>query len=115
MANRAPFCVDWAPPARADAEAIVDYIAQARPGTAASILDRILQAAASLRAMPLRGRTVPELAEVGINDYRELIVRPWRVVYKIEGEKVRIVAVVDSRRDLAGLLLERVARLSSQE
>ena len=112
MASQTPFRVEWAPPARADVEAIIDYIVQDRPASAASILDRILRAAASLRTMPLRGRTVPELAEVGVCDYRELILRPWRVVYRVEGGTVYIVAVVDSRRDLADLLLERVVRLS---
>lgn len=45
---------------------------------------------------------------IGRYDYRELILRPWRVVYRIECEIVRIVAVVDSRRSLADILLDRV-------
>ena len=111
MANTAPFRVEWAPPARADAEAIVEYIARNNPSAAASVLRRIDRAAASVSIMPLRGRVVPELAAVAIRNYRELILPPWRIVYRIDGDIVRIVAVVDGRRSLADLLLERIMRL----
>jgi hypothetical protein len=42
--------------------------------------------------------------------YRELIERPWRVVYRFERNHVYVVAVLDARRNLASLLLERLAR-----
>lgn len=109
MANQASFDVQWAPPARADVEAIIDYISRERPATAASVLDAILRTAASLRMMPQRGRTVPELAEAGIQAYRKLVIPPWRI-YRIEGKTALFVAVLDGRRSLADILLGRAMR-----
>ena len=52
---------------------------------------------------------MPELRDAGVQ-YRELIERPWRVAYRIEPERIFIVAVLDARRDLQTLLLERLIR-----
>ena len=40
--------------------------------------------------------------------YRELIEPPWRIVYRIESESVLVLGVLDGRRDLKSLLLERL-------
>jgi len=58
----------------------------------------------------LRGRLVPELLHTGISQYRELISAPWRIVYRVERQQVLIMAVLDSRRDLQAVLLNRLAR-----
>jgi hypothetical protein len=57
-----------------------------------------------------RGRIVPELRAVGVLHYRELMERPWRIVYRIGASHVLVLAVLDSRRDLQSLLLERLIR-----
>lgn len=108
--KRAGFRVTWAETARADLQAIIDYIADARPQTALSVLGKLEHAAASLASMPERGRIVPELATVGVYGYRELIVSPWRIIYRVSKSTVYVLAVVDSRRDLADLLMERFIR-----
>jgi len=55
----------------------------------------------------LQGRIVPELQYYSILTYRELINPPWRIMYKIEGNKVWVLAVFDGRRNLEDLLLDR--------
>ena len=60
--------------------------------------------------MPLRGRTVPELRSVGVQTYRELVEGPWRIVYRYDARHVYVIAVLDARRDLSSLLLERLVR-----
>jgi toxin ParE1/3/4 len=102
--------VAWADAARADLEAIAEYIANDRLQTALSVLDRIERAAARLTRMPERGRTVPELAMIGVCGYRELVVPPWRILYRLSESTVHVLAVVDSRRDVADLLMERFVR-----
>ena len=57
--------------------------------------------------MPARCRVVPELREEGIDAYRELVIRPYRIMFRIHGSEVVLLAVVDGRRDLQELLLER--------
>jgi len=42
--------------------------------------------------------------------WRELVVKPYRLVYRIEGDTVTVLAVFDGRRDLEDLLLERLLR-----
>ncbi|NBC14420.1 MAG: plasmid stabilization protein, partial [Gammaproteobacteria bacterium] len=39
------------------------------------------------------------------------IERPWRLVYRIETDAVQVMAVLDGRRDLRSVLLERLVRL----
>ena len=63
-----------------------------------------------LERLPERGRVVPELKTIDVYMYRELIERPWRVVYRFERNHVYVVAVLDARRNLASLLLERLTR-----
>ena len=57
--------------------------------------------------MPLKGRIVPELRFFNILSYREMIYPPWRIIYRIMEDKVWILAVIDVRRNMEDILLER--------
>ena len=107
MADRA---VVWTETAKRDLAGIVDFIAADDPDAAIGVLDRLEARAAALKTQAIRGRIVPELREAGILEHRELIVKPWRILYLIEAEAVHVTAVLDARRDLQTLLLERLAR-----
>ncbi len=50
--------------------------------------------------MPKRGVIIPELLDIGVLQYRQLTERLWRIFYRILGNTVHVVAVVDSRRDM---------------
>lgn len=100
--------VVWTAVAVADLEAIFAYIAAGSEAAAQEVLGRIDEQAGRLRALPLRGRVVPELAAHGIRTYRELVLPPWRIVYRVDGSSVRIMAVLDARRNLEDLLLARL-------
>ena len=54
-----------------------------------------------------RCRIVPELQQEGVDAYRELVIRPYRVMFRIRGRDVVLLAVVDGRRDLQEVLLAR--------
>jgi plasmid stabilization system protein ParE len=58
--------------------------------------------------MPLRGRTVPELRDHGVLNYREIIVSPWRIIYRVQDSAVIVLAVIDGRRSLEDVLLYRL-------
>ena len=77
---------------------------------AKKIANKIKQKAQKLESFPSRGRWVPELQIAGIFVYRELIEKLWRIVYKIEQDTVYVNAVLDSRRDLEAILLQRLLR-----
>jgi toxin ParE1/3/4 len=104
------FRVLWTETAIRDLEGLIDYIARDAPINAGKILSQLRSKAESLNLAPERGRLVPELLRHGLAVWRELIVRPYRILYRIEGKTVYVLAVLDSRRDLEDVLLERLVR-----
>jgi addiction module RelE/StbE family toxin len=102
--------VVWADVAKNDLKQIIDYIAIDSPGNASQILKKLRQKASDLHAMPDRGRMVPELKDQGIHTYREQIIAPWRIIYRISDTTVFVLAVIDSRRNVEDILLGRFAK-----
>ncbi|HET8555011.1 MAG TPA: type II toxin-antitoxin system RelE/ParE family toxin, partial [Rhodanobacteraceae bacterium] len=80
--------VSWTEPALDDLLQVVDFIAEDNPLTAERILEQLSRRAATLERMPQCGRKVPELCGTRVAAQRELIVRPWRLFYAIEKDKV---------------------------
>ena len=109
MARRS-FRVQWAEAAVRDLEELISYIAADSPLNAERILDKLEKRAQTLESTPVRGRVVPELAHFGIRNWRELIVKPYRIIYRIDEDTVNVLAVLDGRRDLQDMLLERQIR-----
>lgn len=99
--------VQWADTAEKDLEKIVVFIADESVDEALKVLATIQTTAAALHHLPERGRVVPELKAQGIALYRELIPSPWRLLYRISGSTVYVLAVLDSRRNLEDILLHR--------
>ena len=89
---------------------IVQHISLESPRGARSVLNRLHRQAQTLESMPQRGRVVPELRELGATQWREIIVRPYRIVYRILQRTVFVLAVYDGRRDLDDVLFERLMR-----
>ncbi len=102
--------VRWTDAARLDLQQIVQFIAENTPSNALAVLERMERRCLSLGPMPQRGRIVPELRAAGVQTYRELVEGPWRIVYRYDARNVYVTAVLDARRDLSSLLLERLAR-----
>jgi plasmid stabilization system protein ParE len=100
----------WTRTAEEDLKGIIAWIAVDSVEEALRALERIRARAAALSSLPERGRLVPELKEQGIGLYREIVVPPWRMLYRIIDRKVYVLGVFDSRRNLEDLLLERLLR-----
>jgi plasmid stabilization system protein ParE len=81
-------------------EEIVGFFATRSLGYAEKLMERIMQAPRLLASSPLLGRVVPEYAEDHI---RELILRPYRLIYVVRDDTCYVVAAVHSSRDLASL------------
>ena len=99
--------VVWSNIAENDLKNIVEYIADDSPSNALKIFKRIKQKASSLYTFPERGRIVPELRDQGILQYRELVISPWRILYRISEKSVLVLSVLDSRRNIEDILLKR--------
>ena len=91
-----------------DLKGIIEYIADESPSNALKIFNRIKQKVSLLYTLPERGRIVPELCDQGIFEYRELIIPPWRILYRILENRVYVLSVLDSRRNIEDSLLRRL-------
>ena len=100
--------VTWSNTAEKDLIGIVEYIAADSPSNALKVFKNIKQKASSLYAFPKRGRIVPELRDQGILQYRELVISPWRVIYRISKKSVYVLSVLDSRQNIEYILLKRL-------
>lgn len=106
--SRGEFEVLWAEAAIRDLEQIVDFIAQEAPLAAQRLFDRVVETSQTLDFFPRRGRVVPELARFEITTFRELILRPYRLMYRIDEKRVLVVAFFDGRRNLEDVILARL-------
>lgn len=109
MARRR-FHVEWSEVAVRDLAEIAGFLALDSVETAERVLDQLEKRTERLETNPSRGRVVPELARFQIRGWRELIVRPYRVIYRLDGHRVSVLAVIDGRREIEDLLLERLLR-----
>lgn len=80
------------------------------PERADDLLGKIEKTIATLDQFPERGHFSPELAQLGIHDFRELHYKPYRIIYSIGKQEVLVHAVLDGRRDLRDLLEARLLR-----
>lgn len=100
----------WANIAYKDLEEIINYISNDSIEIALKIFYKIKEKAESLIHFPNRGRIVPELKFHNIENYREIIISSWRIIYRIEKNKVFVLAVFDGRRNFEDILLERLLK-----
>ena len=100
--------VYWTQTAKEDLRNIVQYIKADSESRAKQVYHEIKEKTDSLRQMPLRGRIVPELKYIVIHTYREMVNPHWRVIYKIEDDNLLILAVIDGRRNMEDILLDRL-------
>ncbi len=103
--------VRWSEASERDLISIIEYIAGDSPSYAYQVFKGIKRKASSLYAFPNRGRIVPELQDQGITQYRELIVAPWRIIYRRSERNVYVLSVLDSRRNVEDILLKRLTNL----
>ena len=99
--------VVWANVAECDLKDIIEYISIDSPQNASKILKKIKQKASELYTLPERGRIVPELQDQGILQYREIVIPPWRLIYRITERKIFVLCLIDSRRNVEDILLKR--------
>ncbi len=102
--------VIWTYVAESDLKEIIEYIYLDRPQAALKILKTIKNKASDLYDFPERGRIVPELHNQGILQYRELVIPPWRLIYKILDRTIIVLSVIDARQNVEDILLKRMIR-----
>lgn len=89
----------WSPESLRDLESIRAYVGEDSLLYADLVVRRIVAAVERLRSFPESGRVVPERDTPEI---REVIVRPYRVVYRLRRDLVEIVTVFRASRLFPG-------------
>jgi toxin ParE1/3/4 len=81
----------WADPAIQDLDAIADYIALEKPAAAHELVQKVFAAVRMLQKFPRMGSLPTELGGL---PYRQLIVPPCRIFYRLEKQAVYIVHIL---------------------
>lgn len=93
--------VVWTEPALEDVREILQFVAKDSPKYALRLADRFQESPRRLEQESRTGWHVPEFEQDHI---RELLVRPYRMIYVVRGDTCYIAAVVHGSRDLTKLL-----------
>jgi toxin ParE1/3/4 len=89
--------VYWTWEARERLLEIHAYISQYSPKAARSVAARLLQRSRKLAVPPITGRRLPEYPDA---ELREVLERPFRLIYLVKADRIEIVTVKHYRRRL---------------
>jgi len=94
----------WTEPALLDLDDIAEYIALDDPLAASRYVQRVFDRVERLEAYPNSGKRPSELPRTS---YREVVVAPCRIFYRVEKNAVYILYVMRSERLFRTFLLEQ--------
>lgn len=77
---------------------IYEYISLNSPTYGKRMVDRITRRSQQITDHPLSGRKVPEY---DADDIRELIEKPYRIIYRIKEDQIDVVAIIHGARLLS--------------
>ena len=94
--------VYWTPGARLRLQEIQQYISDQHAGEAAEkIVATLLKRTRQLEVAPLSGRKIPGYAD---DDIRQLLEKPYRIIYRIKAQNIEILTVMHYRQLLTKTL-----------
>ncbi len=94
----------WTEPALYDLNEIGDYIALNNPSASFRLMRKVVASIERLARYPESGRVIPE---IGPSPFREVIVGPCRIFYRIKQNKVFILHVMRGERLFRKYLIEQ--------
>ncbi len=97
----------WTEPALLDLNEIAEYIALDDSAAASRYVRKVLDRVERLEAHPKSGKRPPELPRT---PYREIVVAPCRLFYRVERDSVYVLYVMRSERLLRPYLLDERER-----
>lgn len=87
--------VRWTERAARDLHSIYNYIADDNEAAATRLFMSLVTATERLRQFPQSGRVIPRFETSGV---REIIVRPYRIAYRIVSDEIRVQKVSHGAR-----------------
>ena len=92
-----------------DLEEIYEFVAESdSEAKADQLADRLQKTLGALATHPEHGTYPSELRALGINEYRQVYFKPYRIIYKVVDRKVVVYLIADGRRDMQSLLARRL-------
>lgn len=73
-----------------------------------ALIAEFLEVVDSLEVFPARGSVPQELEGLGIREFRQVLLRHFRLIYRILDARVVILVIADGRRDMRTLLEHRL-------
>jgi plasmid stabilization system protein ParE len=89
--------VIWSIWASDDLVSVAEHISRDSESYAATVVRELVAAARSLRVFAERGRRVPEYDDPSV---RELIVRKYRLVYRVRPERIDVLRIIHGAREM---------------
>jgi addiction module RelE/StbE family toxin len=89
--------VYWTDTALRHLDAIYGYIARDSPAYAKRMVDRLTGRSKQISEFPLSGRIVPEYQ---MNQIREVIEGPYRIIYYIKPDQIDVLAVIHGAQNI---------------
>jgi len=91
----------WTEQAAEQLGSIAEYISLTSPVYAEQVVDRIVLRLRQAQDFPESGRHVPEAGQLEV---REVIERPYRLLYRVRPTVIEVLAIVHARQDLGAAL-----------
>jgi toxin ParE1/3/4 len=97
----------WTEPAFTDLNEIAEYIALDKVEAARRLVEQVFKSVGQLEQFPELGRKPPELED---SNYREIIINPCRISYRLDQNKAYILYIMRGERQLRNYLLANRAQ-----
>ena len=92
-----------------DIEAIYRYIRKSGNKKAAKeVVINIREACNSLSESPERGHIPDELSQIGQFEYRQIIVRKYRIIYQLAKPNIFVFGIIHGNRNIGEVLRQRM-------
>ena len=102
--------INWSEPALSDLNEIAEYIALDQENAAKKLVQQVFSAIERLKQFPESGRKAPELETT---EYREIIVGPCLIFYRINQNEIYILYLMRSERQLRKFIIDDRAEENS--
>jgi len=94
----------WTEPALLDLDAVADFIALDDPSAASRFVKTVFKRVERLTVFPHSGKHPQELLDT---PYREIVIPPCRIFYRLQNDSVYILHILRSERLLRSYLLAK--------
>src|SRR3990172_9776904 len=102
--------VHWTDRAKDRLHRLHDHIARDAPLVAPKVVSRLIARSRQIATAPYAGRQVPEYQR---EDLREVLERPYRIIYRILSDRIDIITVMHYRQLLPSDLIKLTRRIEA--